>query len=159
MKSILREFGQHIGLENLDFGRFEDNTGICTLSFDDVTVSLAYNGNERVLYAHTAIARVPENDKHRLELYTLLLEINCGFRFTEGGIIGVHDEYGVILTNTISMENLSTSIFEKFIEKHVNFAEKMYAYLLENNEAMAAEEAEAINDKDVMKMMSLAIRI
>lgn len=162
MQSILQSFGKRIGMESLDFESTTDGVGMCSLSFDDVTVNLAYHEEERILYIHTAVASVPDNEKARLELYGLLLELNCGFRYTDGGILGVHEEYGVILSNKISIESLDSGAFESFVEKHVNFAEKIYAYLLESMDDVdttVGEEGTQADDKDILRMMSMAIRI
>lgn len=161
MRSILQDFGKRIGMANLDFESVEEGTGVCSLSFDDVAVNLSYNEEERVLYAHTAIAQAPENEQSRLELYTLILELNCGFRFTQGGILGLHDDYGIILSNRVQIENLSAATFEVFVENHVNFAEKIHEYFLENIEVMddEANSTQDLSNKDLMTMMSLAIRI
>lgn len=136
MQSILENFGKRIGIESLDFESITDGVGMCSLSFDDIAVNVAYHEEERILYIHTAVASVPDNEKARLELYSLLLELNCGFRFTDGGILGVHDEYGIILSNKIRLENLDSAIFESFVERHVNSAEKIYTYLVESMGAM-----------------------
>ena len=82
--NIIAKFGAAIGIDGL-----ETENGVCTLQFDDVTVTLECAENGDALYLYSRVCGLPESDADKLALYGLLLELDSFFRGTDGGILGI----------------------------------------------------------------------
>ena len=81
---IIAKFGATIGMDGL-----ETENGVCTLRFDDVTVTLECAENDGALYLYSLVCGLPESDADKLALYGLLLELDSFFKGTDGGVLGI----------------------------------------------------------------------
>ena len=81
---IIAKFGATIGMDGL-----ETENGVCTLRFDDVTVTLECAENDGALYLYSRVCGLPESDADKLALYGLLLELDSFFKGTDGGVLGI----------------------------------------------------------------------
>ena len=79
---IIAKFGATIGMDGL-----ETENGVCTLRFDDVTVTLECAENDGALYLYSRVCGLPESDADKLALYGLLLELDSFFKGTDGGVL------------------------------------------------------------------------
>ena len=75
---IIAKFGATIGMDGL-----ETENGVCTLRFDDVTVTLECAENGDALYLYSRVCGLPESDADKLALYGLLLELDSFFKGTD----------------------------------------------------------------------------
>ena len=82
--NIIAKFGAIIGMDGL-----ETENGVCTLQFDDVTVTLECAENDDALYLYSRVCGLPESDADKLALYGLLLELDSFFKGTDGGVLGI----------------------------------------------------------------------
>ena len=82
--NIIAKFGAAIGIDGL-----ETENGVCTLQFDDVTVTLECAENSDALYLYSRVCGLPDNDADKLALYGLLLELDSFFKGTDGGVLGI----------------------------------------------------------------------
>ena len=82
--NIIAKFGAAIGIDGL-----ETENGVCTLQFDDVTVTLECAENSDALYLYSRVCGLPESDADKLALYGLLLELDSFFKGTDGGVLGI----------------------------------------------------------------------
>ena len=58
---IIAKFGAAIGMDGL-----ETENGVCTLQFDDVTVTLECAENSDALYLYSRVCGLPDNDADKL---------------------------------------------------------------------------------------------
>ena len=82
--NIIAKFGAAIGIDGL-----ETENGVCTLRFDDVTVTLECAETGDALYLYSRVCGLPESDADKLALYGLLLELDSFFKGTDGGVLGI----------------------------------------------------------------------
>ena len=85
---IIAKFGATIGMDGL-----ETENGVCTLRFDDVTVTLECAENDGALYLYSRVCGLPESDADKLALYGLLLELDSFFKGTDGAPARRRDLY------------------------------------------------------------------
>lgn len=78
--NIIAKFGAAIGIDGL-----ETENGVCTLRFDDVTVTLECAENSDALYLYSRVCGLPESDADKLALYGLLLELDSFSRARTAG--------------------------------------------------------------------------
>lgn len=174
MSNLLASFGKRIGIETLAFEEVNNGVGRCSLAFDEIMVNIEYNSEERLCYLHTALAQVPKESRVRNLFLPMVLELNCAYRGTNGGVLGLHHNYGVIYSNKIGIEVLTDPTFEKFLEEHINFSESLYEHFVSIIESITENKTNTLNDgissvssgfssstesDDLLRMMSTAIRI
>ena len=82
--NIIAKFGANIGIDGL-----ETENGVCTLQFDEVTVTLECGENDDTLYLYSRVCGLPEGDADKLALYGLLLELDSFYKGTDGGVLGI----------------------------------------------------------------------
>ena len=103
---IIAKFGATIGMDGL-----ETENGVCTLRFDDVTVTLECAENDGALYLYSRVCGLPESDADKLALYGLLLELDSFFKGTDGGVLGIEPLLdAVTYTRRLPLEQLDESL-------------------------------------------------
>ena len=107
--NIIAKFGAIIGMDGL-----ETENGVCTLRFDDVTVTLECAENDDALYLYSRVCGLPESDADKLALYGLLLELDSFFKGTDGGVLGIEPLLdAVTYTRRLPLEELpDTPVFD-----------------------------------------------
>jgi len=121
-QTIIAEFGQIIGLEGLSL----DEGNCCTLQFDQIVVNIEYLPDSEEFYFYSRIGVVPAHEPTRLRVFTDLLESDCFFRRTSGGVLGVDMGREVIVyTNKIGVGGLSSAhVLGDYVQAFVNLAEE-----------------------------------
>ena len=106
---IIAKFGATIGMDGL-----ETENGVCTLRFDDVTVTLECAENDGALYLYSRVCGLPESDADKLALYGLLLELDSFFKGTDGGVLGIEPLLdAVTYTRRLPLEQLDESLLDR----------------------------------------------
>ena len=101
--NIIAKFGAAIGIDGL-----ETENGVCTLQFDDVTVTLECAETGDALYLYSRVCGLPESDADKLALYGLLLELDSFFKGTDGGVLGIEPLLdAVTYTRRLPLEHLA----------------------------------------------------
>ena len=102
----------------------------CTLQFDEVVVNIEYINDSRELFFYSRIGSIPGNNDDRLRVFSELLEANCFYRRTHGGVLGIDESQdAVVYTNKIGVEGLDANAFGDYMEAFVNLAEEFAAGL------------------------------
>ncbi|GEP45646.1 type III secretion system chaperone [Brevifollis gellanilyticus] len=126
IQEALTGLGGAIGIPELAW----DEQGCCALQFDGLTVNLEHAGDEAQIYAMCRVGQAPGHEGDRLAAYQKLLEHNCFFRGTGGGVLGVDGpEGGIIFSHKIPAGGLDGERLTAFIEGYLNIAEKIHAEL------------------------------
>ncbi|WP_461208531.1 type III secretion system chaperone [Desulfocurvus sp. DL9XJH121] len=122
VSAIISEFGQAIGLDGLVL----DDNGCCTLKFDEVVVNVEYLPDSEEFYFYSRVGQAPEDQESRLAVFALLLESDCFYRRTSGGILGLDaDSDSLVYTNKIGADGwLNATIFGEYVQAFVNLAEE-----------------------------------
>lgn len=121
-QTIIAGFGQTIGLVGLTL----DEGNCCTLQFDQTVVNIEYLPDSDELYFYSRVGNVPAHEALRLRVFTFLLEADCFFRSTSGGVLGVDMERGaVVYTNKVGVGGwLNANILGEYMQAFVNLAEE-----------------------------------
>ncbi len=99
------------------------------------------------------VGQAPGHEGDRLAAYQKLLESNCFFRGTGGGVLGVDGpEGGIILTHKISSGGLDGARFTAIIEAYVNIAEKLHAELVAGAAQSSGEARRESHDPAMMAL-------
>jgi hypothetical protein len=136
IQEIIAEFGRSIGLDGLAL----DEGNCCTLQFDAQVVTIEYLPDSDELYFYTRVGIVPAHEATRLRLFTFLLEADCFFRRTSGGVLGVDMEReAVVYTNKVGVGGwLNANLLGEYMQAFVNLAEE-FARQLRDIDAQAPE--------------------
>ena len=118
---IIAKFGATIGMDGL-----ETENGVCTLRFDDVTVTLECAENGDALYLYSRVCGLPESDADKLALYGLLLELDSFFKGTD-----------------LPLEHLDEAILDREVGRHVDTVESLRASIAQLKEQSATPQAAA----------------
>lgn len=136
---IIAKFGATIGMDGL-----ETENGVCTLRFDDVTVTLECSENDDALYLYSRVCGLPESDAGKLALYGLLLELDSFFKGTDGGVLGIEPLLdAVTYTRRLPLEHLDESILDRQVGRHVDTVEALRASIERSREQAATPRAAA----------------
>lgn len=121
-QTIITAFGQIIGLDALAL----DEGNCCTLQFDQVVVNIEYLPDSEELYFYSRIGTVPAHEPTRLRVFTDLLESDCFFQRTSGGILGVDmGREAIVYTNKVGVDGLSSAhVLGDYVQAFVNLAEE-----------------------------------
>lgn len=137
--NIIAKFGAAIGIDGL-----ETENGVCTLQFDDVTVTLECAENGDALYLYSRVCGLPDNDADKLALYGLLLELDSFFKGTDGGVLGIEPLLdAVTYTRRLPLEHLDETILDLQVGRHVDTVESLRASIAQLKEQAATPEAAA----------------
>ena len=134
---IIAKFGATIGMDGL-----ETENGVCTLRFDDVTVTLECAENGDALYLYSRVCGLPESDADKLALYGLLLD--SFFKGTDGGVLGIEPLLdAVTYTRRLPLEHLDEAILDREVGRHVDTVESLRASIAQLKEQSATPQAAA----------------
>lgn len=137
--NIIAKFGAAIGIDGL-----ETENGVCTLQFDDVTVTLECAETGDALYLYSRVCGLPESDADKLALYGLLLELDSFFKGTDGGVLGIEPLLdAVTYTRRLSLEHLDEAILDREVGRHVDTVESLRASIAQLREQAATPQAAA----------------
>lgn len=137
INDIIAKFGSNIGMEGL-----EAENGVCTLRFDEVTVTLEYAEDDSFLYLYSRVCGIPETDSDKLALYGLLLELNSFFKGTDGGVLGVEPVLGAVTyTRRLPLEQLNETVLDREVGRHVNTVESLRASAAQLRKEQAVPES------------------
>ncbi|WP_300719081.1 CesT family type III secretion system chaperone [uncultured Desulfovibrio sp.] len=132
--NIIAKFGANIGIDGL-----ETENGVCTLQFDEVTVTLECGENDDTLYLYSRVCGLPEGDADKLALYGLLLELDSFFKGTDGGVLGIEPLLdAVTYTRRLPLEHLDETVLDRQIGRHVDSVESLRASVTQLREQAAA---------------------
>ena len=135
---IIAKFGATIGMDGL-----ETENGVCTLRFDDVTVTLECAENDGALYLYSRVCGLPESDADKLALYGLLLELDSFFKGTDGGVLGIEPLLdAVTYTRRLPLEHLDESLLDRQV-RHVDTVEALRASIARLQEQAPTPQAAA----------------
>ena len=135
---IIAKFGATIGMDGL-----ETENGVCTLRFDDVTVTLECAENDGALYLYSRVCGLPESDADKLALYGLLLELDSFFKGTDGGVLGIEPLLdAVTYTRRLPLEHLDESLLARQVG-HVDTVEALRASIARLQEQAPTPQAAA----------------
>lgn len=136
---IIAKFGATIGMDGL-----ETENGVCTLRFDDVTVTLECAENDGALYLYSRVCGLPESDADKLALYGLLLELDSFFKGTDGGVLGIEPLLdAVTYTRRLPLEHLDEASLDRQVGRHVDTVEALRASIAQLKEQAATPQAAA----------------
>lgn len=134
IQDVMAGFGAQVGLPDLSL----DDGNCCTLQFDDVVVNVEYLPDSDELYLYSRVGSIPGNEARRLQAFTRLLESNCFYRGTSGGVLGVDAaQDAVVYTNKVGADGLDADAFGEYMEAFVNLAEGFARDLLDESGAGA----------------------
>lgn len=137
INDIIAKFGNNIGMEGLEI-----ENGVCTLRFDEVTVTLECAEDNSLLYLYSRVCGIPETDSDKLALYGLLLELNSFFKGTDGGVLGVEPVLGAVTyTRCLPLEQLNETVLDREVGRHVNTVESLRASAAQLSEEQAVPES------------------
>ncbi len=118
---LISEFGVALGLPQLTL----DENNCCTLQFDDVMVNMEYLPDTNEFYFYSRIGSIPADGEDRLRVFAELLESNCFYRRTSGGVLGIDaSQNTIIYTNKTSSKGLDAITFCNYMEAFINLAEE-----------------------------------
>lgn len=121
-QKLLNELAEITGLDSIPV---EDDGG-CAIKLDSIILNMQYFEDTEQCYFISTLFPVPANEKDKADLYENLLEANCFYRETQGGIIGVNKEMNIVTYATkFGITNLSGSDFANFVEVFVNTTEEL----------------------------------
>ena len=133
--NIIAKFGAAIGIDGL-----ETENGVCTLQFDDVTITLECAENSETLYLYSRVCGLPESDADKLALYGLLLELDSFF--TDGGVLGIEPLLdAVTYTRRLPLEHLDETILDRQVGRHVDTVESLRTSIAQLREQAATPQA------------------
>lgn len=128
IQNALSGLGATIGIPELAW----DEQGYCALQFDGITVNLEHEKEAGQIYIMARVGQAPGHEGDRLAVYQKLLEYNCVFRGTGGGVLGVDGpEGGIILSYKASVDGLDGVRLTATIEGFLNMAEKFQGELVQ----------------------------
>ena len=125
---IIAKFGATIGMDGL-----ETENGVCTLRFDDVTVTLECAENDGALYLYSRVCGLPESDADKLALYGLLLELDSIEPLLDA----------VTYTRRLPLEHLDESLLDRQVGRHVDTVEALRASIARLQEQAPTPQAAA----------------
>ncbi|MBI9089829.1 MAG: type III secretion system chaperone [Desulfobacterium sp.] len=158
VSDLVADFGQTIGLKDLAL----DEKNCCTLQFDHVVVNLEYLPESEEFYFYSRVWAVPENGETRLRTFTYLLETDCFFRGTSGGVLGVDmARDAIIYTNKVGTDGWrNANVFGDYVQAFVNLAEEFEAQIREITTASFGNDGETSQDSSELSIRSgMAIRV
>lgn len=137
---IIAKFGATIGMDGL-----ETENGVCTLRFDDVTVTLECAENDGApVPVQPGVCGLPESDADKLALYGLLLELDSFFKGTDGGVLGIEPLLdAVTYTRRLPLEHLDEASLARQVGRHVDTVESLRASIAQLKEQAATPQAAA----------------
>lgn len=120
IQEVISGFGAMVGLPDLVL----DESNCCTLQFDQVVVNAEYLSDSNEFYFYSKIGPIPANSEDRLRVFAGLLESNCFYRRTSGGVLGIDEALdAIIYTNKVGADGLNANMFGDYMEAFVNLAE------------------------------------
>ena len=158
VSDIISDFGRIIGLKGLAL----DENNCCTLQFDHVVVNLEYLPDSEEFYFYSSVCAVPEHEQTRLRTFTFLLESNCFFRCTSGGVLGVDMvRDSIIYTNKVGADGWrNANIFGDYVQAFVNLVEEFGQQIQEIVNGSFGKDGETTLDTSEMAIRAgMAIRI
>jgi len=140
---LLNEVGKVAGI---DF-KLEDS-GICAIKLDDIIINMQFIEEEAQCYFFSALFPIPGNEKEKVILFETLLEKNCFFRDTMGGILGIDTGLNqVTYAAKFSVADISGNDFVSRMENFINAAEHFVDTLGKSNGSDAGSENEIRPDE------------
>ena len=160
--NIIAKFGAAIGIDGL-----ETENGVCTLQFDDVTVTLECAENGDALYLYSRVCGLPESDADKLALYGLLRHGSALKAMAYGNAMAAckctfadeeHLKSWLIRvtinhcksrlrapwhTRRLPLEHLDEAILDRQVGRHVDTVESLRASIAQLREQAATPQAAA----------------
>lgn len=158
VSDVILDFGRIIGLKDLAL----DEKNCCTLQFDHVVVNLEYLPDSEEFYFYSSVWAVPEHEETRLRTFTFLLERNCFFRSTSGGVLGVDmARDSIIYTNKVGTDGWqNANIFGDYVQAFVNLTENFGQQIQEIVNGSLAKDGQMPHDTSEMAIRAgMAIRV
>jgi hypothetical protein len=124
---VLQAFGTSLGIEGLAL----DEYGSCTLSIDEVMLTMQWKSESQTLLVYAPVGMIDKNDLGKA-LLVELLEANCLGMGTGGLALGLHPALGaIVLSGQLPTHNLEPVALGRFIEFFVNMADEWRVRLAE----------------------------
>ena len=121
VQNLLEGFGTQVGLPQLAL----DAANCCTLQFDDVVVNIEYINDTEEMFFYSRVGGIPANTEDKLRAYARLLDANCFYRRTHGGVLGIDEgQDAIVYTNKVGIGGLDANAFGDYMEAFVNRAEE-----------------------------------
>lgn len=119
---LLVDFGNRIGVEGLTL----DHDAMASVQFDAVVVNMEFVEPEKTLYLYSKVEEIPEDEQGKMSAFYFLLERNCIFRGTNGGVAGIEPALNcVIFANRYNVEELDAQLFTAAVARHVDAVEDL----------------------------------
>ncbi|MDD9303390.1 MAG: type III secretion system chaperone [Desulfobacter sp.] len=116
---LLDEVGKIVGIDL----KLEDK-GICTLQFDEIILNIHFIEEEDQCYFFSALFPIPGNETIKAALFETLLEKNCFYRETMGGILGIDTGLDkVTYAAKFSVASMDGNAFVSRMETFINATE------------------------------------
>jgi hypothetical protein len=118
-QTLLDEVGKITGIDL----KIEEG-GICAIKLDDVIINMHFIQEEDQCYFFSALFPIPGNTSEKAALFETLLEKNCFYRGTMGGILGIDNGLNkVTYAAKFNIAAISGNEFADRIENFINTAE------------------------------------
>jgi hypothetical protein len=116
---LLNEVGKVTGIDlKLEEG------GVCAIKLDDITINMHFIKEEEQCYFFSALFPIPGSAEEKAALFEILLEKNCFYRGTMGGILGIDTSLNkVTYAAKFNVAAITGADFADRIEKFINAAE------------------------------------
>lgn len=125
--TVLADFGAIIGLPNISL----DEEQRCDLRFDDIVVNMVHLEDIEKVYICTVLGSIPALDDRRLQSYESLLEANCYFSQTGGGIVGIDKAaHALTYTNIVGTPQLTGNDLAEFMQGYLNTVDALRLRIL-----------------------------
>lgn len=118
-QTLLDEVGKVTGIDL----KMEEG-GICAIKLDDIIINMHFIQEEDQCYFFSALFPIPGNAAEKAALFEALLEKNCFYRDTMGGILGIDTGLDrVTYAAKFNLVAISGNDFAARIEDFINAAE------------------------------------
>lgn len=149
-QKLLNEVGKVVGIDL----KLEDG-GICAIKLDDIVINMHFLADEDQCYFFSALFPIPGNDIEKAALFESLLEKNCFYRGTMGGILGIDKGLNMVTYATkFSVTAVSGNDFIIKVENFINGAEH-FVDTLSKSDGLDAGEKNEIGPDEFQNMMRI----
>jgi len=123
-RQLIASFDQSIGIDDLA----PDDTGGCTLAFDDMSVRLVHLEEAEQLLIYSPVGYV--GPAGREATLTALLAANLFFRGTQGAALGLDPDSGLVtLAYALNLAGYDEGRFSQLMENFLRIAEHWKQHL------------------------------
>lgn len=118
-QNLLDQVGRTAGIDL----KLEEEGG-CAIQLDEIVIHIQFIPEEDQCYFFSSLFPIPENREEKDALYTALLEKNCFYRDTMGGILGIDTGINrVTYATKFSVGAIRAADFIQNLENFINAAE------------------------------------